>query len=47
MEQLARALEIINRTIQVHVVDFEGRLNAYEYCNWIATLEAFFECNDL
>ena len=28
------------------MVDFEGKLNPIDYCNWIASLEAFFEWKD-
>ncbi|KAF7136237.1 hypothetical protein RHSIM_Rhsim08G0083300 [Rhododendron simsii] len=47
MEQLARALEGTDRSIQVHVPDFEGKLDPDQYCDWIASLEAFFEWKDL
>lgn len=40
---LARALEGSNRSIQVHISDFEGKLNADEYCDWLSSLEAFFK----
>ncbi|KAG5514363.1 hypothetical protein RHGRI_035689 [Rhododendron griersonianum] len=47
MDQLARVLECSDRSIQVHVPDFEGKLNADEYCDWTAALEAFFDWKDL
>ncbi|KAG5564817.1 hypothetical protein RHGRI_000871 [Rhododendron griersonianum] len=47
MDQLARVLESSDRSIQVHVPDFEGKLNADEYCDWTAALEAFFNWKDL
>uniref|UniRef100_A0A2N9HAC1 RNA-directed DNA polymerase n=1 Tax=Fagus sylvatica TaxID=28930 RepID=A0A2N9HAC1_FAGSY len=47
MDRLARALESTDRSIQVHVQDFEGKLNADDYCDWVASLEAFFEWKDL
>ncbi|KAA8531486.1 hypothetical protein F0562_006161 [Nyssa sinensis] len=43
MERLARALKGTDRSIQVHVSDFEGKLDPDEYCDWIASLQAFFE----
>nr|POE70574.1 hypothetical protein CFP56_23013 [Quercus suber] len=43
MDCLARALENSDQSIQVNVKDFEGKLNADEYCDWIAFLQAFFE----
>lgn len=42
MERLARAIEGGDRTIQVKVPNFDGKLNADEYCDWKASLEAFF-----
>ncbi|KAI8564419.1 hypothetical protein RHMOL_Rhmol03G0180100 [Rhododendron molle] len=36
-----------DQSIQVHVPDFEGKLNANEYCDWTASLEAFFDWKDL
>ncbi|KAA8539670.1 hypothetical protein F0562_026362 [Nyssa sinensis] len=47
MERLARALEGTDRSIQVHVSDFEGKLDPDEYCDWIASLQAFFEWKNL
>ncbi|GAB2237192.1 hypothetical protein Droror1_Dr00027074 [Drosera rotundifolia] len=47
MEQLVRALEGTDRSIQVNVPDFEGRLNPDDYCDWIASLEAFFNWKNL
>uniref|UniRef100_A0A2N9G1E0 Reverse transcriptase domain-containing protein n=1 Tax=Fagus sylvatica TaxID=28930 RepID=A0A2N9G1E0_FAGSY len=47
MDCLARALKSTDRSIQVHVQDFEGKLNADDYCDWVASLEAFFEWKDL
>ena len=47
MDRLACALESTDRSIQVHVQDFEGKLNADDYCDWVASLEAFFEWKDL
>lgn len=47
MERLARALEGTDRSIQVHVSDFEGKLDPDQYCDWIASLEAFFEWKNL
>ena len=43
MGQLARALEGIHRSIQVYVLEFKGKFDPDEYCDWIATLQAFFE----
>ena len=43
MDRLVQALENSNRSIQVNVKDFEGKLNADECCDWIASLQAFFE----
>ncbi|KAA8515086.1 hypothetical protein F0562_018127 [Nyssa sinensis] len=37
MERLARALEGTDRSIQVHVSDFKGKLDPDEYCDWIAS----------
>ena len=36
-------LENSDRSIQVNVKDFEGKLNVNEHCDWIASLQAFFE----
>ncbi|KAA8529858.1 hypothetical protein F0562_034373 [Nyssa sinensis] len=47
MERLARALEGIDRSIQVHVSDFEGKLDPNEYCDCITSLQAFFEWKNL
>ncbi|GFZ13820.1 hypothetical protein Acr_24g0000100 [Actinidia rufa] len=47
MDHLARALENTDQNIQIHVSKFEGKLNADEYCDWIASLEAFFDWKDL
>ncbi|KAF7134736.1 hypothetical protein RHSIM_Rhsim08G0083200 [Rhododendron simsii] len=47
MDRLARALENSDRSIQVHVPDFDGKLNANEYCDWTASLEAPFDWKDL
>ncbi|KAA8529569.1 hypothetical protein F0562_033632 [Nyssa sinensis] len=47
MERLARALEGTDRSVQVHVSDFEGKLDPDEYCDWIASLQAFFEWKNL
>ncbi|KAA8530794.1 hypothetical protein F0562_005582 [Nyssa sinensis] len=47
MEGLARALEGTDRSIQVHVSNFEGELDPNEYCDWIASLQAFFEWKNL
>ena len=41
MDRLVQALENSNRSIQVNVKDFEGKLNADECCDWIASLQAF------
>lgn len=46
MDRLAQALESSYWSMQVHVVDFEGKLDASEYCDWVASLEAFFEWKD-
>ncbi|KAF7133516.1 hypothetical protein RHSIM_Rhsim09G0097900 [Rhododendron simsii] len=47
MERLVRALEGTERSIQVHVLDFEGNLDPEQYCDWIASLEEFFEWKNL
>ncbi|KAF7144212.1 hypothetical protein RHSIM_Rhsim05G0179000 [Rhododendron simsii] len=47
MDRLACALENSDRSIQVHVPDFEGKLNTNEYCDWTESLEAFFDWRDL
>ncbi|KAI8564417.1 hypothetical protein RHMOL_Rhmol03G0179900 [Rhododendron molle] len=47
MDRLACALENSDRSIQVHVPDFEGKLNANEYFDWTTSLEAFFDWKDL
>lgn len=31
----------------MHISNFKRKLNAYEYCDWIASLEAFFEWNNV
>ncbi|XP_008777802.1 uncharacterized protein LOC103697676 [Phoenix dactylifera] len=43
MERLTRALENTDRSIQVQVQDFDGKLDADGYCDWMASLEAFFD----
>ncbi|KAJ8615100.1 hypothetical protein MRB53_034472 [Persea americana] len=43
MDRLARALENTDQSIQIHVSEFEGKLNADVYCDWIASLEALFD----
>ncbi|XP_058222520.1 uncharacterized protein LOC131332354 [Rhododendron vialii] len=47
MERLTRALKGTDRSIQVHVPDFEGKLDPEQYCDWVASLEAFFEWKNM
>ncbi|GMH10715.1 hypothetical protein Nepgr_012556 [Nepenthes gracilis] len=41
MEALIRALEYVNKSIRVDVLQFEGKMDLKDYYNWISTSEAF------
>ncbi|KAF8412077.1 hypothetical protein HHK36_000031 [Tetracentron sinense] len=42
MDRLARALENADRSVRVDVLNFNNKLDPKAYCDWIASLETFF-----